>query len=354
LILTTNDFFICIHSATKWLLRQDAIKAMTSFVESGTYHTTPAEASEFTSSILIVVKENTRSFKETNVNVMKAIIQLVDAVCVYHEAAEVVIDKWIVIDAVDMAIQKLSDKKLLDACKSLLSSACTVCHPHVVLQSSVAVLSKVKSPIIHEEYLKWFNTFCQDFGAMTLGTGLSDIVPWLLEVSSFCRFLRDIFLAISHHDNIKESKSSTIKTKREAIACFGTIHKQLGPTFKALTLTLATSQDLHNMLEECFNANPYDASYRNHDWKSQCIALRSANGNVESTLVLEVPKTDLFAILPDDCLTNMVRCLLFGAPFLCINLQHIIFLTLNHNRLRKRGRHRGRIESMPWKIPRPL
>lgn len=129
-----------------------------------------------------MVKEHTRGFKETNVNIMKAILKLFVAMCDYHESSEIELETWAALDGVALAIQKISDRKLSAACKDLLTRLCVVSLPSVLLLEIPAQLNAVKSPVVHEESLRWFQTFCEDFGAVTIGTVLSSLIPWIIEV----------------------------------------------------------------------------------------------------------------------------------------------------------------------------
>lgn len=134
------------------------------------------------SSILLVVREQTRGFRETNVNIMRAIIQLFIAVVEYLLSKERLITEWQMKDGAAVAAQKIADKKLSGVSGDLLTSLCVVALPASVILAVFDELITVKSPIAHEEFLKWFQGFCKDFGADSLGSGISLVVPRLLEV----------------------------------------------------------------------------------------------------------------------------------------------------------------------------
>jgi hypothetical protein len=139
------------------------------------------------SCILLFVREQTRGFRETNVNIMKAILNLCIAICEFNESKENLLPIWAMKDISCTCVQKISDRKLLNACQQLLGATVVVSSPSLVLQSAFVELKNVKSPVAHEEFLKWFQTFCNEFGASSLGRGLSDLIPYLLEVSGACR-----------------------------------------------------------------------------------------------------------------------------------------------------------------------
>jgi hypothetical protein len=153
-------------------------------VESGQLDEASSDVDLNSSSILLVVREQTRGFKESNVNIMKAILQLIIAVCEYCEAKEQPLSSWAIRDSAVVCAQKISDKKLTRACQSLLTSACVVTSPSSVLLASFEELESVKSPVAHEEFLKWFQSFCTDFGAGSVGSSLSDVVPYMMKVRS--------------------------------------------------------------------------------------------------------------------------------------------------------------------------
>jgi hypothetical protein len=138
---------------------------------------------------MLLVKEHTRGFKETNVNILKAIMDLFIAVCEYHEAKERLLGKWIVLDGVDLAIQKISDKKLVGCCKALLTHLCVVASPGSVIDAVVSAVKVAKAPVVHEESLRWVITFYSDFGAPSLGSEVSVLASWATEVSCNNRFV---------------------------------------------------------------------------------------------------------------------------------------------------------------------
>jgi len=166
---------------------------LTAFIESG-HLIDSKNVDKDTSSILLVVREQTRGFNETNVNIMKAIIQLFIAVCGFVECKENTLVQWAVRDSAAVCVQKISDRKLSDLCKTLLTALCVVALPSSILLASFETIKSVKSPVAHEEFLKWFQMFCDDFGAATLGPEISEILPYLIEVSMkiialFCCFI---------------------------------------------------------------------------------------------------------------------------------------------------------------------
>lgn len=170
----------CRVVATKWQYRQEGITGLAAFAESFDFAANDILRSS--SSVLSLVKEHTRGFKETNINVVRSIIELFLAWCDCHQKAVSPFPRWAMGDGVELAINKIADKKLSAISKSLLSSFCIVQAPPSVLEAVQTGVEKVRSPLAHEETLKWFNTFCLEFGAACIGTGLHGTISWLLEV----------------------------------------------------------------------------------------------------------------------------------------------------------------------------
>ena len=134
------------------------------------------------SHILVLVKEHTRGFKETNINVSKSIMELFLALCDCHEKMSCPMPKWAGSEMALLACSKISDKKLSPLSKSLLMSACVVQSPHVILGQCFASMSQVKAPVAQEEFLHWMLAFTNEFGAAAIGPGLKETVMFVSEV----------------------------------------------------------------------------------------------------------------------------------------------------------------------------
>lgn len=134
------------------------------------------------SHILVLVKEHTRGFKETNINVSKSIMELFLALCDCHEKMSYPLPTWASREMSILACSKISDKKLSPLSKSVLMSACVVQSPHVILGQSFASMSQVKAPVAQEEFLNWMLAFSNEFGAAAIGPGLKETVMFVSEV----------------------------------------------------------------------------------------------------------------------------------------------------------------------------
>eukprot|EP00957_Ditylum_brightwellii_P154428 11751563-Ditylum_brightwellii.AAC.1 len=131
--------------------------------------------------ILVVVKEHTNGFKESNFNIIKAILELFLALCECYAALKKPPGIFMVRAGVTLAVEKVADKKLSAVCTTLLTAFCTVRAPKIIANFAIKVIGGIKSPIPHEALLNWCTEVMKDFGASSLGNGVKSIVSWILK-----------------------------------------------------------------------------------------------------------------------------------------------------------------------------
>jgi cytoskeleton-associated protein 5 len=166
--------------ASKWLLRQNAILNLAAFSKE---EESPVDGTEGPSAAVIsVVKGHTKNFKETNVNVTKAIMELFIALSQIHVEQALPFPGWASRDAVSLAVEKIADKKLSALSSKLMSELCCVRPPQSILEHGIVCIDKVKSPLGHEAFLKWFQVFLSEFGALPISGALKGASPWLIKV----------------------------------------------------------------------------------------------------------------------------------------------------------------------------
>ena len=275
--------------STKWQSRHAAIKELVGFVSTSPPFSDRGELEKFSNCLLIFVKEHTKKFKESNMNVARCILELFLAVCEHHERSQYRIAKWATADGTALAVEKIVDKKLSSLSKKLLLSFCIVHPPQVVITSACACAEKLRSPLAHEEFLVWIKTFCNGFGAASIGSGVQETVAFL----------------------ISECGHKNIKVKRAASATIGLIHVHLGPTIKAVSLSSIKNPSLRDEIEKTFQENPFDSSLSSKEWPSSYILSNSENGtenggaSAGSGMDIELPMMDLITELPSDCISRM-------------------------------------------------
>jgi hypothetical protein len=141
-----------------------------------------------------------------------------------------------------------------------------------------------------------------------------------------------------------------MKVKREATSCFGVLHQHVGPGLKALAISLAKQASVKELLQKCFDENPFDSSIQSTGWARISIVGRGnlvggRGQSASSALALDVPKTDLFAALPADTLAKLVSS--------CLSLFAVHGYRSSHQYLgacrgRRMARPRGKCERKPW------
>lgn len=102
------------------------------------------------------------------------------------------------------------------------------------------------------------------------------------------------------------------KVKREAMTCIGLLHQQIGPGLKGLAMSLAKQSGVKELLQKSFEENPFDSSSHFTSWSRTSVTAKQNPLNVKGrdsspSFKLDVPKTDLFLVLPPDILTKLVR-----------------------------------------------
>ncbi|CAJ1952945.1 unnamed protein product [Cylindrotheca closterium] len=274
--------------SSKWQCRQAAIKGLANFVSNREVLSSPSESVLEANCIVVLVKEHTRGFKESNFNVTKAIMELFLALCDYHEKAGIPFLEWASADAATLATEKIADRKLSSFAKELLSSLCVVRMPSEIHMICYEAIKKIRAPAAHEELAKWIQHFCNEFGAASLGSSVSEAVPYLVE----------------------GCKSKNAKVKKESLSAAGLLHIQLGPIVRPVAYTAAGKDDsIRSLLEKTFEDNPHDPSFAATQWpkSSICVGLdgKGDGSDADAGFGLDIPKMDLFAELPNDCIDKM-------------------------------------------------
>ena len=274
--------------STKWQSRHSSIKSLAAFVGTRPVLDSCSDIEKDTVCMLVLVKEHTRGFKESNMNVSRSILELFLALSDYHEKAECPLPSWACTDGTSIAVEKISDRKLSSISKSLLMSLCVVHPPHKILLSAFSYAEKLRAPSAHEEFLVWMKSFCNEFGASAIGPSLNDVIS---------------FLKV-------ECASKNVKVKRAAFGVIGVIHSQIGPSFKAISVTSVQDPSLREEFEKTFIEHPYDPSTKNAQWPkcyifASDVSKGSDGGSSGPGLQLELPKLDLLAELPSDCISRM-------------------------------------------------
>lgn len=114
---------------------------------------------------------------------------------------------------------------------------------------------------------------------------------------------------------MQECEATNPKVKKVAQSVAGELHVQLGPASRALILSSCSdTSSVKTQLERVFDENPFDPTASKMERERTCVVLRSSNtagptgDATASSVLLDLPKMDLPASLPPDCIENMVSC----------------------------------------------
>ena len=166
-------------ASSNWKERVKAISHLTSFYNSeGGKHVATFP------SLLVFVRDSTKSFKESNFNVARALLEMFTAIFKVHATLVKVPEPCVCVSATKLAVEKVGDRKLNQASVACLNSLCAVQHPSKVLAVATRTVDSIKSPLVHEALLGWFNSFCSGFGVSALSTETQHCLIWILKVGN--------------------------------------------------------------------------------------------------------------------------------------------------------------------------
>lgn len=126
----------------------------------------------------------------------------------------------------------------------------------------------------------------------------------------------------------KECESANVKVRVSALAVIAEMFKQLGPALKALVLSNNISDSVKTQLESIFSTTSFDPKASSVPRSKRCVVLASKGDDKDSkgggTLGIEVPRTDLVAILSNDCISRLVSFLPKSMTSLEVHFTYLI------------------------------
>jgi len=280
-----NEGILAGIQSSNWKARKGALSQLAAF-----YKTADAERTFDTiPSLFVLVRDTTKSFKESNFNVAKALLELFTVIFGVHSQLIRAPESYIYSPATKFAVEKIGDRKLSGASSLCLHSICTVKDPQRVLAIAVKTIGDVKSPLVHEALLGWFNQFFIDFGAASLSKGIECSLEWVL----------------------KECESNNMKVKKAALIVIGAMHSQLGPVLQAFIKSKDIQASSMSLLDKALSDNPHDMNAQS-ERKMKCITFSSSNNSSHqgssqpnASPILSIPTFDLIASLKSDCLSRI-------------------------------------------------
>jgi len=271
-------------ASSNWKERVKAISHLTSFYKSeGGKHVTTFP------SLFVLVRDSTKSFKESNFNVARALLEMFTAIFDVHATLVKVPEPCICVSATKLAVEKVGDRKLNQASAACLNSLCAVKQPSKVLAVATRTVDGIKSPLVHEALLGWFKSFCSGFGVSSLSTETQHCLIWIL----------------------KEVGSNNMKVRKSALDLIGEVHAQLGPALQSFVKTRDLQANVISLVDKSCAANPYNPGAQQVDrplkcLTKECAAIDSTGGESKtSSSLLSAPALDLVASLKCDCIAQI-------------------------------------------------
>ena len=182
-----NGDFVAGLQSENWKNRKAAIETLIEFTTSAKAKT---DGEMFAANALVLVKNNTKQFKDSNFNILKAICQLFMAVCDLFQSLDLPLEPWMCKDATAICVAKIADKKFSQLAPPLLSRLCEVQLPQNILHFAIVDVGTIKSPTPHEGLLVWAETFCREFGGQAIGGVLKSFIGWVSKVRAHFLLLR--------------------------------------------------------------------------------------------------------------------------------------------------------------------
>ncbi len=175
--------------SSNWKHRKEAINTLTHFARTDAVK---SSADQYPESVVLLVKEHTKQFKDSNFNILKASMELFLAILDLYESRSAPLDIWMTRKATGICVEKIADKKFASIAPSLLTRLCELQLPEIVIAMAIETVTSIKSPSPHEGLLSWTTEFCDDFGAKALGKCFPLCTDWVLKVC----FLLYIFFTL--------------------------------------------------------------------------------------------------------------------------------------------------------------
>ena len=167
-----------LYLAKSWKYKSNAINSLTEYLQQNDLDDNCFLYKE----ILIFVKENTKDFRQSNINLTKSIFCLFESIISVHKNKSISPESWVCALIAPVAVEKISDRKLSSQASSILLNMCEVKRPEHIVSVMIKSIDTIKSPLSHEALLKLGLELCEDFGANALSSGVQKMILWSLKV----------------------------------------------------------------------------------------------------------------------------------------------------------------------------
>ncbi|CAM9113078.1 unnamed protein product [Choristocarpus tenellus] len=228
---------------------------------------------------VVVLAAHTKSFKDSNMNVLKAALGAVTSILVMDGgSAAARANKGAVSTVLCPAVDKLGDRKLKEPVVLLLNAASEALGPAWVIRRLLKVASQAKATTLHSEASLWLVSCVEDFG--------SGAVP-APQLISF---------------GVSELDHSNPKVRSSALDLLGCLYHRLGPPMKALLPDLKPALQLQ--VDDVLAKVGFDPS-ANAKATRKTTASDRGHADSEGTAAGGLPRVDLTSMLDKDCISRL-------------------------------------------------
>jgi hypothetical protein len=176
-------------------------------------------------------------WKISNMNVWKGCLDMFESILNSPQLNSFLpAGKPVAMQLLEQSHEKLSDKKLQPVVEKLYMILISKCGGKLILKRLNNLIYKIKSPIVHQNYLAWLKSFINDIGM--------NEVP-ILQMAQFC---------------VKEMENKVAAIRTGAIEYMGCIYHRVGPPFVASVFTKDCDPHVKEILEKEFQRVGFDAS----------------------------------------------------------------------------------------------
>jgi cytoskeleton-associated protein 5 len=245
----------------KWQSKVEAMAALSKHVTA-----TEQIDGETLKSILLFVAGATTKFRISNMNVVKAAMELCAIVC--SKTA----DKIVVAVVLDTFSDKFSDKKMVPCCEEILKSCIASIGPAFVFSRLTAQFESIKAPLAHQNMLGWMKQYISQSGPQGLNLNV---------VTSFL---------------VKELENKQGAVRSAAIEVLAEMFHYLGTPFQAMVNGFDIPGPAKSSIEAEFSKIGYDSTL------SKKVAQATGQNYSEGATI---PRVDLSTTLDKNLLNDM-------------------------------------------------
>ncbi len=251
-----------VMNGANWQGKVDILTTMTQVI------TESKNGGKYSAALVTYLSSVTAKFKISNVNILKAVIQLACA-CAQHAGDEVKFNKAAAYELMLNFGDKFNDKKTKDLVGALLTALCEAISPVFVFKRMSNVIEKSKAPLVHQHFLEWLKDAVKEFGYQAFPLSL---------LGSFCQ---------------TEMDNKVSGVRQAAIEVLGGLYNQVGPRLTAIVISDDTKPAMKALLEAEFTRIGYDATAASKVVRS----VKDASEAAEAGGAMGIPRQDIGALV---------------------------------------------------------